>query len=88
MNYFKQILVFAKPYKIYAFLNILFNIFYALFSALSFMALIPMLDILFEKDKVKPIIKPVYTGISDLKDFYKSLGEYCKHITYWLVFRC
>jgi len=76
MNYFKQILVFAKPYKIYAFLNILFNIFYALFSALSFMALIPMLDILFEKDKVKPIIKPVYTGISDLKDFYKDYLAY------------
>ena len=67
---------FAKPYKIYAFLNILFNIFYALFSALSFLALIPMLDILFEKDKVKPIVKPIYTGISGLKDFYKDYLAY------------
>jgi len=76
MNYFRQIMGFAKPYKIYAFLNILFNIFYALFSALSFLALIPMLDILFEKDKVKPIVKPIYTGISDLKDFYKDYLAY------------
>jgi subfamily B ATP-binding cassette protein MsbA len=76
MNYFKDILVFAKPYKTYAFLNIIFNIFYALFSALSFIALIPMLDILFEKDKVRPIIKPIYTGISDLKDFYKDYLAY------------
>jgi len=72
MNYFKDILVFGKPYKIYAFLNIIFNIFYALFSALSFVALIPMLDILFEKDKVKPIVKPIYSGISHLKDFFKD----------------
>ena len=72
MNYFKQILVFAKPYKFYAFLNILFNVFYALFSALSFMALIPMLDILFKTDAVKPIEKPVYTGISGIKDYYKD----------------
>ena len=76
MNYFKQILGYAKPYKQYAFLNILFNIFYALFSALSFMALIPMLDILFKTDEVKPIVKPIYTGISDLKDFYKDYLAY------------
>jgi len=76
MNYFKDILVFGKPYKIYAFLNILFNIFYALFSALSFLALIPMLDILFEKDKTAPLVKPVYSGISNLKDFYKDYLAY------------
>ncbi|MGB1308145.1 MAG: ABC transporter ATP-binding protein [Oceanihabitans sp.] len=76
MDYFKQILRFAKPYKNYAILNIICNIFYALFSALSFIALIPMLDILFEKDKVKPIVKPVYSGISNLKDFYKDYLAY------------
>ena len=76
MNYFKQILVFAKPYRIHAFLNILFNIFYALFSALSFLALIPMLDILFKTEKAKPIVKPIYTGISGLKDYYKEYLAY------------
>tara|TARA_R110002073_G_scaffold139232_2_gene289420 strand:+ start:205305 stop:207131 length:1827 start_codon:yes stop_codon:yes gene_type:complete len=76
MNYFKKILRFAKPYKLFAIGNIIANIFYALFSALSFIALIPMLDILFEKDKVKPLVKPVYKGINHLKDFYKDYLAY------------
>ena len=77
MNYFKQILSFARPYKSYAILNIICNVFYALFSALSFIALIPMLDILFEKrDKLQPVVKPVYSGISNLKDFYKDYLAY------------
>ena len=53
MKYFKKIIRFAIPYKKYAILNITFNVFYALFSALSFIALIPMLDVLFEQDKNK-----------------------------------
>ncbi|GAA4269543.1 ABC transporter ATP-binding protein [Hyunsoonleella aestuarii] len=72
MNYFKQILQFAKPYKGYAILNIISNVFYALFSALSFIALIPMLDVLFEKENTKVIARPVYEGLSSLKDFYKD----------------
>ncbi|MDJ0645050.1 MAG: ABC transporter ATP-binding protein [Flavobacteriaceae bacterium] len=72
MNYFKKIFRFALPYKTYGILNVICNIFYALFSALSFIALIPMLDILFEKDKVKPTVEPVYTGISNLKDYFKE----------------
>ena len=51
MNYFKQIIRFAIPYKMHGVLNIICNIFYALFSALSFIALIPMLDVLFKKEK-------------------------------------
>ena len=35
----------------YGVLNIICNIFYALFSALSFIALIPMLDVLFKKEQ-------------------------------------
>jgi len=73
MEYFKKILRFALPYKKYAILNIIFNVFYALFSALSFIALIPMLDVLFEQDKIKAVKEPVYTGIMGLKDFYKDL---------------
>ena len=76
MNQFFNILRYAKPYKHYAFGHIISNILYALFGALSFVALIPMLDILFEKDKIKPIIKPVYTGISNLNDFYKDYLSY------------
>ncbi len=73
MEYFKKILRFAYPYKRYAFLNILCNIFYALFSALSFIALIPMLDILFKQDKLKVIKEPVYSGIANAKDYYQEL---------------
>ena len=58
--YFKKIMRFALPYKKYAYLNILFNVFYALFSTLSFVALMPMLDVLFgqtEKIHVKPVLE-------------------------------
>jgi subfamily B ATP-binding cassette protein MsbA len=73
MNYFKKILRFAKPYKKYAVLNIIANIFYALFSALSFIALIPMLDVLFKgKDAPKITEPPVYNGIGKAKDYFKD----------------
>ena len=68
MDYFKKILRFARPYRTYGYLNIFFNILYALFSALSFAALIPMLRVLFEKEK--PINEvPVFDGIRNAKDF-------------------
>ncbi len=73
MNYFKKILRFAKPYKKYAVLNIIANVFYALFSALSFIALIPMLDVLFKgKDAPKITEPPVYNGIGKAKDYFKD----------------
>ena len=68
MNYFKQILQFAKPYKKYAFLNIICNILYALFSTLSFLALIPVIDILFDKNKRVNIL-PVWEGWNHIKDY-------------------
>ncbi|SFR75326.1 ABC transporter ATP-binding protein [Maribacter stanieri] len=68
MNYFKKILRFAKPYKIYAILNIISNVFYALFSTLAMISLFPMLNVLFNQTE-KIYIKPKWNGISDLKDF-------------------
>ena len=47
MDSFKKILKFGKPYKKFIFLNIFFNILYAIFSALSFLSLMPMLEVLF-----------------------------------------
>ena len=71
MNYFRKILGFARPYRKYGFLNIFFNILYALFSALSFAALIPMLDVLF--GKTEPITAPpVYEGIGQLEPYIKG----------------
>ncbi len=69
MNYFKQILRFAKPYKSYGILNIICNIFYALFSALSFIALIPMLKVLFSKDENIIYPTPEWTGILGSKEY-------------------
>lgn len=78
MDYFKKILRFAKPYKRYGFLNIFFNILYALFSALSFAALIPMLNVLFEQSE--PVTKlPIYTGLSGVKDYFIDYMGY--HVT-------
>ncbi|WP_420602158.1 ABC transporter ATP-binding protein [Flagellimonas sp.] len=78
MNYFKKILRFAVPYRKYGFLNIFFNILYALFSALSFAALIPMLDALFKPGE-KVTVEPVYEGVSGLKDYLQQYVNY--HVT-------
>lgn len=75
MEYFKKILRFAKPYRKYGYLNIFFNILYALFSALSFAALIPMLDVLFTPEK-KVLIEPVYNGPGQLKDYLQDYINY------------
>lgn len=68
MNYFKKIIRYASPFKSYVGLNIFFNIFYALFSALSFIAMIPMLNVLFGQTP-KVDIAPVYQGIHQLKSY-------------------
>lgn len=71
----KKILPYALPYKKYAFLNIFFNILYALFSALSFVALIPMLEVLFNENG-KVYQKPIYTGISQINTYFKDYLNY------------
>lgn len=74
-EYFKKILHFGKPYKTYAYLNVFFNILYALFSALSFVALIPMLTVLFG-DAKKVTEKPIYTGIGHIKNYLEDYMSY------------
>ncbi len=75
MDYFRKILRFAGPYRRYGFLNIFFNILYALFSALSFAALIPMLDVLFNKTK-KVYTVPEYSGMGNIKEFLMDSINY------------
>ena len=65
MNYFKRIFKYAKPFKKYIFLNIFFNALYALFSALSFLSLMPMLDVLFGENN-KTYSKPEFNDIYSL----------------------
>ncbi|WP_426484007.1 ABC transporter ATP-binding protein [Flavobacterium sp. 2] len=75
MSNFKKIIPFIYPYKKYAFLNIFFNILYALFSTLSFVALIPMLQVLFDKTK-EIYTKPTYHGILKLQKYGEEYLSY------------
>ena len=63
MTYFKKIFKFAIPYKKYIFLNIFFNILYAFFSALSFLSLMPMLEVLFGDNK-RTYTNPEFNNLS------------------------
>ncbi|MGO4772288.1 ABC transporter ATP-binding protein [Flavobacterium sp. W22_SRS_FK3] len=75
MSNFKKTLPFIYPYKKYAYLNIFFNVLYALFSTLSFMALIPMIQVLFDKTK-KNTVMPIYEGIAHLKEYGENYLSY------------
>jgi subfamily B ATP-binding cassette protein MsbA len=81
MNNFKRIFPFVIPYKKYAYLNIFFNVLYALFSTLSFVSLIPMMQVLFDQTKRNTTI-PVYKGIWELKKYGEDyLSYYITHTT-------
>lgn len=75
MNYFKKILSFARPYKRYAVLNIICNIFYALFSTLAFLALIPVIQILFDETQ-RVVDAPTWEGWTGLKDYVVGTFNY------------
>ena len=81
MNYFKKILSYGIPYIRFAFLNLFFNILYAIFSALAFIGLIPMIQILFDKTN-KVLEKPEYNGIGNLKDYIENFLNY--KLTYYI----
>lgn len=81
MNYFKKIIKYAIPYKTYGYLNIFFNIFYALFSALSFMVLMPLLQVIFKSDQEKITVKPLFEGFGKAIAYFKnSLSYYISEI--------
>lgn len=64
----KKIIPFALKYKKNAILNVVFNVFYAFFSTVLMVSLIPTLDVLFKQTE-KVIKKPEYSGIADLSNF-------------------
>ena len=81
MNNFKKIFPFIIPYKKYAYLNIFFNVLYALFGTLSFVSLMPMMDVLFGQSK-KNYVLPIYKGVWELKGYLSdSLSYYLTTIT-------
>ncbi len=75
MTYFKKFLRFAGPYKVYAVLNIVSNLFYAIFSTLAMISLFPMLKVLFKNtDPVNE--KPVWQGITKAQDYAENYLNY------------
>ena len=75
MTNFKKIFHFIIPYKKYAYFNIFFNVMYALFSTLSFMSLIPMMQVLFDQTKRNTIV-PIYKGIWEFKKYAEDYLSY------------
>ena len=71
----KRLYPYVLPYKKFAFLNIFFNILYALFSSLSFVALIPMPEVLFDAG-ARIYDQPVYKGISGASVYFKEYLNY------------
>ena len=75
MNYFKKILDYARPYKKYAVLNIIANVFYAFFGTLAFVSLMPMLKVLFGNGE-KVLVKPTYLGITKIGDYFEQFSNF------------
>jgi len=75
MTYFKKIIQFARPYAKFAWLNMGFNILYAIFNVLSVLAFIPVLGILFGKAE-KVYEAPVYQGINSLYNYAEASLNY------------
>lgn len=63
-----KLIPYTKPYKSHIIWNVVYNILYALFSTISMLTLLPVLEVLFGKTKAV-LTKPVYTGIGDVKQF-------------------
>ena len=75
MNYFTKVLKYGLDYTYYGVLNIVFNILYAIFSALAFVSFIPMLDVLFKQTK-EVYIEAEYSGISNVREYLEDYFNY------------
>ena len=64
MDYIKKLSRFIIPYKRYAVLNIIANVFYALFGTLAMVSLMPMINILFGETKTE-FVKPEFLSFGD-----------------------
>ena len=70
-----KLIPFAKVYKSHIVWNVIYNILYALFSTISMLSLLPMLEVLFGKTKSIPK-EPVYSGIGGIMSYGKDLLYY------------
>lgn len=68
-------MAYARPYRHFAFLNITFNILYALFSTLAFLSFIPMLQVLFQQQG--PVLEqPTKANSESLKAYFSDYANY------------
>ena len=74
-NNLKKLIPFALKYKKNVILNIVFNIFYAFFSTLGMVAIIPTLKVLF-KETEQVTVHPTYKSIGDLGKYGEDLLNY------------
>jgi len=74
-NNLKKLIPFALKYKKNVILNIVFNIFYALFSTLGMVSIIPTLKVLF-KETEQVTVHPTYEGIGYLGKYGEDLLNY------------
>ncbi len=71
----RKIFPYVIPYKSHVIWNVFFNVMYALFSTLSFITLIPMMNVLFDKAK-KIEAEPVYTDVFHFVSYLQDLLYY------------
>jgi len=71
----RKLIPFAFRYKKDIVLNIVYNVFYAFFSTILMVSMIPTLNVLFGLNE-KVFTKPEYTGIENLKSFSENYLNY------------
>ena len=74
MDYLKKLSKYITPYKKFAFLNIFFNVLYALFGTLSFVSLMPMLKVLLKTAEpiTKKPLRANYNGFIEYTDYLED----------------
>jgi subfamily B ATP-binding cassette protein MsbA len=82
MKNFKRFLKYLIPHKKNLVISIIFNVLYALFSAISMLSLFPLMKVLFS-DGEKIHVKPVYEGFNSIDKRYleDSLNYFITHNT-------
>ncbi|MBC7494023.1 MAG: ABC transporter ATP-binding protein, partial [Flavobacterium sp.] len=76
-----KIIPFTKPYQKHVVWNIIFNVLYALFSTISMLTLLPMLQVLFKRNTAVKA-EPIYSGLGSLIDYGKQMLFYQMNTLY------
>jgi subfamily B ATP-binding cassette protein MsbA len=75
MKGYIKLLIYVKPYKVLAALNVFFNILSIVFSLFSIAVIMPFLKLLFAKEQLvmeKPTLSMDFKNINDVFNYYLS----------------